>query len=561
MLKIFIFLALIFNSSIAAPVFLSEIISSKINPLSNRKNEDTLSVDVNAIIDESILLNDVSRKLLGIGKVSLEGSSLLKKKSLFSLSNSTLSVGAFTLKISESNYIASINKSSMVEMIQVILEGCLSKNNLFLVNGGSVVLKNVYINTDSNIMSFVKTEELGSNLEVIGLALNSNKVCGSDALLYSTHTEVKDCTFTNITSDSSFTYNSDNATSSYSSGVSCSSFSDCENVFQGLILSMDLTNTYISNNNTYKRTLGEHRERQFYCNSILAIFDCDWFDGCSSKYEPGGGLLFRGMDLTVKGCYFLKCKCVEHGGGILYHPSQHPTSFEMHTTDFENCSCDGSGGAVCCDEGKISINKCRFLNCYTEKSEEQYGGAIEIIEIDTGSESIISNCFFNNSKSNDGGSIYIDSISHNLEILNCTFFNSYGLKGGSIELNKPTCDCINISYCAFKNSSSEYKIGFDIYVDIESSCFNKSSIINCYTNTEINSLFMGANISSEVLLYDANPEGLAGCSSDIINNYQNKKNNHTQIFVWIIVGSVVFITIIIAVVGVLCVCGCCSRKS
>lgn len=566
MLKLFVFLSFVFNSYIAAPVLLSEIISSKFSSLSNGKKEDVLSVDVDAVIDESISLNDISYHLLGIGSVLLEGSALLEKKSLFNLNNSTLSLGNLTLKIPESDCLASVGKSSMFEMAQVFLEGCLSQQNLFMVNGGSVALKNVYVKTDSSIISFVKTEELGSNLEVVGMTLNSSKVCGNKALLYSSHTEVKGCSFTNITSDSFFSYEQDNNNPSYIERVSHNSFYNCESVFNGLLLTMDLSYKYISNNNTYKRTLGIHRYGHVYYNGNEGSFDSDWFDNCVCNETAGGGLFFEGEDLNIKGCYFLECESVNYGGGVCYYPYKSSGLFKIQTSDFENCTCNGSGGAICSNEGKISMNKCRFLNCYTRKNKEQFGGSIEIFEINGGSGSYINNCFFDNSEAEDGGSIYINSISNSLKISNCTFFNSTAFTGGSIGIYKPRRGDIIINFCAFKNSDSKYKMGYDIYVDYESSCFNKSSISNCYTNTQTNSLFMGENVTSEVLHYIENPEDSAGCTSDIIHNYQNTQNNDTAEFIWIIIAVVAVVAIVVVIV-IVCYCrGClcfgrCKHKS
>lgn len=554
MLKLIIFLAFALKSYIAAPVLLSEIISNKINYSSNKKNEDILSINVNAIIDVSVLLNDVSRKLLGSGSVSLEGSSLLKKESLFNLYNSSLSVGSLTLKIPESNYIASINKSSMFEMAQVILEGYLSKSNLFRVNGGSVVLMNVCISTDSSIMSFVKSEELGSNLKVVGMTLNSNEVCGNEALLYSTNTEVKDSSFSNITSHSSFSYKPDEFSPSDIERVSSNTFYNCENVFKGLILTMDMSREYISNNNTYKKTLGLHRSAHYYYGSGSHSFDSDFFDGSTSYEEAGGAIFFEGKSLTIKGCYFYDCTAYSYGGAICFNPSSSSGNLKIQTSDFESCYLQGSGGAIYIRNGGQNIYKCRFLTCFTQGSTEPYGGAICVESVSKSDGCTISNCYFNNSISTLGGGISSNTLSYSFYITNTTFTNNQGYEGGAIDVHIPG-NPITVTYCAFKNNKASHQKGYDIYAESKTNYFNESSITNSYTNVDKNSTYIDGHVVCEGFQYNEMPEDLSGCPHEIVIDYVNTENNNTGMIIGIVFGVV---GVIVAIVVTIILCYCCD---
>lgn len=560
MLKLIIFLALALKSYIAAPVLLSEIISNKIDYLSNGKKEDILSINVNAIIDDSILLNDVSRKLLGSGSVSLEGSSLLKKKSLFNLSNSSLSVGSLTLKVPESNCIASINKSSVFEMAQVILEGYLSKSNLFRVNGGSVVLMNVCICTDSSIMSFVKTEELGSNLKVVGMTLNSNEVCGNEALLYSIHTEVKDSSFANITSHSSFSYKPDEFNPSDIERVSSNTFYNCENVFKGLILTMDMSHEYISNNNTYKKTLGLHRSAHYYYGSGSHSFENDFFDGPISYDEAGGAIFFEGKSLTVRGCLFYDCTAYACGGAIYFNPSSSSGNLKIQTSDFEKCYLEGAGGAIYIRNGGQNIFKCRFLECFTQGSDDPYGGAITVKSVSKTDGCTISNCYFNGSISTYGGGISSDTLTYGFYITNTTFTGNQGLLGGAINLYIPG-SAVDITYCAFKNNRATNQKGYDIYAESETTYFNESSISYSYTNIDKNSVFIGGNVVCEGLQYSETPEDLSGCPYEVVAYYVNTNNNTTGMIIGIVFGVIGLIGGIIAIIIICYCCDCCCFDS
>lgn len=179
------------------------------------------------------------------------------------------------------------------------------------------------------------------------------------------------------------------------------------------------------------------------------------FVNCVAGQGGGAISLYKGSTV-LNDCFFLRCNVSyfgydvhENDGGAI-----HVTlgNLEVYNSQFENCSANGSGGAINMRSG--SIVGCTFVLCSADVS-----GAI------TADNALIRNCTFDENSATDGGALGFVCDSQNA-VIDCIFKKNYARTtdhsigtGGAIS---PASSYCNITNCSFMNNSAD--MGDSIYL-------------------------------------------------------------------------------------------------
>ncbi|MCD4653702.1 right-handed parallel beta-helix repeat-containing protein [bacterium] len=161
-------------------------------------------------------------------------------------------------------------------------------------------------------------------------------------------------------------------------------------------------------------------------------------------YGLGGGMWFLpGSAPVIRNCLIRDCTAEWSGGGIQAFSS----GVILNRVDIENCvSIDGGGGAACFQGGHDSLQPIMY-RCII-KGNQCYGGNFGVVQIDSGSELVITSCeFIDNVKS----ALWFNSgHMHFLDVNNCLF--SGNTVGMTIQTGMVDIDCSTF------NDNHEYAI-------------------------------------------------------------------------------------------------------
>lgn len=239
-----------------------------------------------------------------------------------------------------------------------------------------------------------------------------------------------------------------------------------------------------------------------------------------SSANYGGGYKIDGATVLFDNCSINNnVVSAIQGGGILIIGNTANVTINNTTFDDNEAA---AGGAICIQNGTLSVNNCCFNGNTTNAGAGNLlgGGAILVQASTNGTTTnvVINNCSFSNNStgpaSSDGGAITITN------------------------LNSPTCN-VNIKTCSFTNNNAADR-GEDIYFDrtntpvfdvvLENNTFN-----SVYSGTQVNLYnndFPTAQIKFEQLLgYGANGDivanglGVAITNPEMTGNYTELASN------------------------------------
>lgn len=180
---------------------------------------------------------------------------------------------------------------------------------------------------------------------------------------------------------------------------------------------------------------------------------------------------------------------------------------------------DTMGGAIYSNEGKLTVNKCKFNS---NKATKYYGGAVYAYK---GSVNIKNSVFTSNSAKKEGGGVYVYKAT--VSISNSQFNKNSAEKGGAILQNTKT---LTITETKF-TSNKATKLGGGVYIfstnaAISNSQFNKNT---ANYGGAVYAYKVSANIKSSAFTSNSVKEYGGGIythsSTGSISNSQFNKNS------------------------------------
>ena len=136
-----------------------------------------------------------------------------------------------------------------------------------------------------------------------------------------------------------------------------------------------------------------------------------------------------------------------------------------------------NGGALSLDESiHVTISACAFMDNTAEQ-----GGALYLSTLS--SHAALTACSFMDNAAYDGGGVYVESRCDDLKFTQCNFVNNTGTFGAGIYINGGRNNNMTISSSFFANNSALYGAG--LYVNSEGNDFMTLQDLNFTQNTAI----------------------------------------------------------------------------
>lgn len=159
------------------------------------------------------------------------------------------------------------------------------------------------------------------------------------------------------------------------------------------------------------------------------------------------------------------------------------STVNLYDLRIQNCyNSVGDGGAIEIDDATVNINNTQFTNNTTTYR----GGAIDV---ENGAIININNATFNQNTSREGGAIYTDDVTVNIN--NTQFINNTTTGTNDIGGAIYTSDALNMINCSFKdNTASSYG---DIY------SYDAVTVYNCIIHNITTSCHNVTNITTELV--------------------------------------------------------------
>ncbi|KAK2946171.1 hypothetical protein BLNAU_18915 [Blattamonas nauphoetae] len=176
---------------------------------------------------------------------------------------------------------------------------------------------------------------------------------------------------------------------------------------------------------------------------LTDVFSLCTFDGCESAYT-GGAIDCDASDINVqvKQCSFRSCRADRQGGALWFYCPGDSAALLVFESIFSNCLAANDGGDLHIKQTySLTISDCFFID---SSATEGSGGSISLASIRSYSTNIVSNCLFENCRTEEGSDQYYQG-------------------GGAVYMSFVGGD-VQLTYLQFRGCSASSKTGHDIYV-------------------------------------------------------------------------------------------------
>ena len=236
-----------------------------------------------------------------------------------------------------------------------------------------------------------------------------------------------------------------------------------------------------------------------------------------NPYYPGGAVVWQGVNGTLTSCNF--SDCTGSGGSAVNWDAPNGT---ISNCIFSNNGLDYGCGALCLNDGFISVFNCQFIANYAPR-----GGALY-----TTSNSFncsVKGCLFKNNNATDdmGGAVMVDDGTSNLTIADCNFTNNNVFSGNGGAIFAFCFNDLSIIDCIFKDNLAADKggavyssIGDNLTISgcrfINNSAYYAGAFYNYASwNSNVSDCFFENNsqeIQSSIKIQDSNNFTLIRCT-------------------------------------------------
>lgn len=531
-------------------ISLNSLISSNTLEKEKFSSHSHLILNSDTIIDDAIRVSNSFIEICGIQQQIIKGGNN-NQSFLFFVINSTLKLENIIIQKNKLQEFANIRNKGKLYLSSVKISNYFNDKSLFFIEEGMALLRNISFSGTCITQSLVNESSHNCQLFVSDSFFNSHFLESNSCIFWSSHSTIRNCNLINITNTNNIYKSSASHLSCEYSTVESCIFKDCSNVLSGKIIPGINSEVFTSNNVSYLRTLTTYWTQQ-KLDSATASFENDIFETCDSE-DNGGAVCFLGSNsLILNFCDFKKCHSSQgNGGAVAFYPTKSTGCLFINGTNFTSCESFLCGGSIFLINGGASVTGGKCV--YSRTGNESYGGCFYFTQYCYNCQ--INNVFFGNSNGLNGAGLCIESYADNVTIKDCTFLSCYNYKYGSVYIPFISSDySLYLSTCAFVNNIAHGSPCADFWGDTFSDYFNKSYVVNCYTNLPNNSFYAGDIV--DWLIYNEDPQSLSGSE---IKESGNPTPDTSFSFVGLIYYLIIII-IIAVIVSFFVSCCVCRRK-
>lgn len=203
-------------------------------------------------------------------------------------------------------------------------------------------------------------------------------------------------------------------------------------------------------------------------NASGQVNNCDFHENRASSFGGGGGggIFTEDSAVTISQCTFIENKAIGSGRGGAIHVAGNGEDLIVNC-HFERNESSSAGGAIHIESASPTILNCVFLENELPTLPPTWpptqGGAIST---SNGAAPIIEQCHFEANRAHQGGAIFNQSPSLDMQIIGCDFVDNFAAAaGGALTTWEGSHQISNSTFTG--NTSGEYGGAMTLFVSPE----------------------------------------------------------------------------------------------